>query len=223
MKIGYAAIIAAAGLLASIGAKAQNAQDDGCQNYEFPEQQEFHVATVGGNVPKLYFFKDGNGCPQNSASCQTKAYVVPGDRLLLGKPNGEWTCAWYPGKSRETVGWVRNHGLAVQAASEPAPADWAGTWKVYKEPGHIIISRKGSAWVVAGEAYWGSGASTNDGQLEGELKIQGRRAHVGSTMREDADDCGADLVRIGDFLIVHDNMRCGGLNVRFNGVYTRAR
>jgi hypothetical protein len=42
-------------------------------------------------------------------------------------------------------------------------------------------------------------------------------------MTDDADECGADLVRIGDFLIVHDNMRCGGLNVRFDGVYTRTR
>ncbi|MGO4475453.1 hypothetical protein AB4Z32_04280 [Massilia sp. 2TAF26] len=52
--------------------------------------------------------------------------MVPGDRLLLGKTHGEWTCAWYQGKSHETVGWVRKRDLAIQAAAEPAPADWTG-------------------------------------------------------------------------------------------------
>jgi hypothetical protein len=210
-------------LLASAGAQAQNTDDNACQDYLFPSQQEFRLANVVGTAPRVYFFNDGNGCPQKGASCQGKAYVLPGDRLLLGKTQGEWTCAWYQGTSRETVGWVRSRDLAVLAASDPAPADWSGEWKIYKRPGSIRIVRKGGVWQVAGQAFWGRGASTNDGELEGELKIQGRRAHIGSVMTDDADECGAELVRIGDFLIVHDNMRCGGLNVRFDGVYTRTR
>ena len=31
------------------------------------------------------------------------------------------------------------------------------------------------------------------------------------------------MARIGDYLIVHDNGQCGGLNVRFDGLYVRAR
>jgi hypothetical protein len=224
MKSRYVGVILAAGLLASGGCvQAQTTDEDMCRNGLFASQQEFQLATVAGSAPRLYFFNDWDGCPQKGASCQTKAYVVPGDRLLTGKTHGGWTCAWYQGKSRETVGWVRNRELAIQASGEPASADWAGKWKVYKDPGQIDIKRKGGAWVVDGAAFWGSGASTNVGQLEGELKIKGRRGHVGGAMSDDADECGADLVRIGEFLIVHDNQRCGGLNVRFDGVYTRAR
>jgi hypothetical protein len=219
IKVMLAALAAA--LLLPLAARAEVTDEDFCRNGAFPSQSDFRIATVGGTAPRLYFFNDWDGCPQKGANCQTKAYVVPGDRLLLGKTHGEWTCAWYQGKKHETVGWVRNHDLAVQAEAEAA--DWVGKWKEYDYPGYVSISRKAGAWYVLGEAYWGIGMSTHFGEVAGELKIRGRRAHVGAAMTDDADDCGADLVRVGDFLIVHDNGRCGGVNVRFDGVYTRSR
>jgi hypothetical protein len=177
---------------------------------------------VAAGAPRLYFSGDMDGCPQKGESCQTKAYVVPGDHLLLGKTHGDWSCAWYQGKTHETVGWVRNRGLVVQPGAASEPADFSGKWKQYDYPGYVSVSRKGAAWYVLGEAYWSSDVATHFGELEGELKTRGSHAHVGAAM-DDADNCGADLTRIGDFLIVYDNARCGGVNVRFNGVYTRAR
>jgi len=218
---GVLAALAASFLLPQL-AHAEMSDEDMCRNGLFPSQQEFHLATVATTAPRLYFFDDWNGCPQKGASCQKKGYVLPGDHLLLGKTRGEWTCAWYQGQAHETVGWVRSRDLAIQPDTEPQAADWDGKWTIYRNRGGIGISRKGSAWYVSGNAYWGSGDGTNLGYLAGELKVRGRRAHVGGAMRDDAEDCGADLVRIGEFLIVHDNERCGGLNVRFDGVYTRA-
>lgn len=222
MKHRHLIGILAAALLPLASAQAQITDEDMCRNGLFPDQKEFRLATVAASTPKLYFFNDWDGCPQKGASCQTKAYVLAGDRLLLGKTHGEWTCAWYQGKKHETVGWVRLRDLDVQAQAEPKPEDWAGKWKIYNNPGSIRIVRQAAAWEVKGDAYWGSGASTHFGELEGELKIQGRRAHVGPAMQNEDYECAADMVRIGEFLIVHDNERCGGVNVRFDGVYTRA-
>lgn len=225
MRNRYAgALVLTAGLLAAGGAQGQNTDEDMCRNGLFPSQQEFHLATVAGTAPRLYFFNDWDGCPQKGASCQTKAYVVPGDRLLLGKTHGEWTCAWYQGKSRETVGWVRNGDLVAQPETAVQTADWLGTWKeVYRGPGRIKVSHVGDALQVAGDTRWIGQNTENFGDISGQLAVSGRHGHVGPASGKETTECGADMVRIGDFLIVHDNGQCGGLNVRFDGLYVRAR
>ena len=223
MKRRYAsALVLSAGLLAAGGARAQNTDEDMCRNGLFPSQQEFALATVAGTASRLYFFNDWDGCPQKGASCQTKAYVVPGDRLLLGKTHGDWSCAWYQGKSRETVGWVRRQDLVVQTADAVQAADWIGTWKeVYKGPGRIGIARVGDTLQVNGKTRWIGQNTENFGGIVGTLGIAGRHGHVDPAAGEEAFGCSADMVRIGDFLIVHDNGGCGGLNVRFDGLYVR--
>lgn len=217
------ALATLAALLLLEPAQAQNTDEDMCRNGLFPSQQEFHLATVAGSAPRLYFFNDWDGCPQKGASCQTRAYVVPGDRLLLGKTHGDWTCAWYAGKREETVGWVRTRDLAPQTDAQAEAPDFSGKWKQYDYPGYISIARRNGSWYVLGEMRWSSPYTTHFGELSGELKVQGRHAHLGGTPGPQADDCVADLTRIGDFLVVHDNQRCGALNVRFDGVYTRSR
>ncbi|MGZ5183077.1 MAG: hypothetical protein ACXWC2_21575 [Ramlibacter sp.] len=202
-------------------AQAQITDEDMCRNGLFPSQDGFRVATVGGKA-RLYFFDDWDGCPQKGASCQQKAYVVAGDRLLLGKTHGEWTCAWYEGRKHETVGWVRNGDLRIDADA-PEQADWAGKWKQYDAPGYISIVRKQDAWYVLGEARWSSDVTTHFGEMSGALQVRGRHAHLGGAPGPQNDGCIADLTRVGEFLVVHDNGQCGGVNVRFDGVYTRAR
>lgn len=210
------ALLAPGALLAAAPALAQTA-DPACNSGDFPMHPEFNIATVGAATPKLYFFKDGEGCPEKGNSCQTRAFAVAGDRLLVGKNRGAWSCAWYPGKRLETAGWVRNGDLTLQVG--PTPADWGGKWKARNSSGIINVTGRDGAWTVQGKASSGSGAALRVGELNGELKVQGGRAHLGGTR---AAECGADLTRAGDFLIVHDNGQCGA-GVRFDGVYARMR
>lgn len=223
MRSRYAGVVLAAGWLASGCVQAQTTDEDMCRNGLFPSQQEFQLATVAGSAPRLYFFNDWDGCPQKGAACQTKAYVVPGDRLLTGKTRGEWTCAWYQGKSRETVGWVRNNDLVTQTPAPVQTADWLGKWKeVYKGPGKIIVSRAGKTLQVDGTTRWIGQDTVHIGDIAGKLAITGPYGHVGPAGDKQTLDCSADMVRIGEFLIVHDNSQCGGVNVRFDGLYVRA-
>jgi hypothetical protein len=224
VKRRYASIVLIAGLLGAGCAQAQNTDEDMCRNGLFPSQPEFHLATVAGSAPRLYFYNDWNGCPQKGASCQTKAYVVPGDRLLLGRTHGEWSCAWYQGKAQETVGWVRNRDLAAQAEPAVQVAGWLGTWKeVYKGPGKIKLARVGDTLQVSGDTRWIGQNTENFGDISGKLTVSGRHGHVGPAGGQEPYECSADMQRIGEFLIVHDNGGCGGLNVRFDGLYVRTQ
>jgi hypothetical protein len=215
------AALAAPALLAPLLAHAQLTDEDMCRNGAFPSQPEFRTATVGKNAqPRLYFMKDDEGCPQKGGDqCRAGGYVVPGDELLLGKTHGKWTCAWFNGKKHETVGWVDNTALAEQP--QPTEADWAGKWTFYNVPGYLGIVRKGGGYYIHARMIHPTPASENLGSMKGNLKVEGSRAIYSEGPQE--YQCTANLVRAGRFLIVRDNEACGGVGVRFNGVYTRAR
>jgi hypothetical protein len=217
--------------LLSFSAQAQTTDDDMCRNGLFPREQKSLLIGKFAGAPqeRLYFYGDTGGCPGKGADCRTKAYVLPGDELLLGKVHGDWTCAWYEGKAHETVGWVPNRNLVI---SQPQPdvsaPDWLGTWKVYNYPGYINIARKGNAYYVRGNTRWIGAELPNGsrvehlGDLAGELKIDRNRARLGGQLESADGDCAAEFTRVGRFLVVHDNAQCGGANVRFDGVYTKA-
>jgi hypothetical protein len=211
-------------------AKAVTTDDEMCRNGLFPSlQKDMRIATFAGEAKaRLYFFNDMDGCPSHGAECQSKSYVVPGDELIVGKQHGDWSCVWYAGKTHETVGWVLNRQLRF--AEPEAHPNWNGKWKQYAYPGYISIARKADSYFVLGNMKW-IGAQLADGsrvehlgELEGELRVENNRAYVGASLT-DANDtytCGAELLRVGKFLVVHDNAQCGGMNVRFDGVYTMA-
>ena len=170
-----------------------------------------------GQAPDA-LLQDDERCPE-SEGCMRKAYVIEGDEVLVNKIEGDWACAWYQGKKRETVGWIVLENLAPAADPLPASTDWLGSWKA--RAGSITIEQPGQepGLHVTGDATWGSGASTHIGQIDATLKPQGRYA-----MTRDGDgkyDCAVEYTRIGRFLIVDDNNNCGGMNVSFDGVYVR--
>jgi hypothetical protein len=215
--------------LMSASAHAQTTDEDMCRNGLFPsEQKSLQIAKVAGAPQeRLYFYGDNDGCPEKGAECRTKAYVLPGDELLAGKVHGDWTCAWYEGKAHETVGWVSNKNLVIQQSDAREP-DWLGTWKDYNSPGYINIARKGGVYYVQANTRW-TGARLPDGSrvehlgdMAGELKVDKNRARFGGQWDSAGWDCAAEFTRVGSFLVVHDNAQCGGVNVRFDGVYTRA-
>ena len=215
-------------VLLTTSTKAVTTDEDMCRNGLFPSLlKDSRLAVVTGDAKsRLYFFEDMDGCPSRGAECQSKSYVVPGDELIVGKQRGDWSCVWYADKSRETVGWVRNRQLQYEVVN--AQPDWQGKWKQYAYPGYISIANKEGHYYVLGNTKW-IGAPLADGsrvehfgELDGELKVEKNFAYSGSTALDSNDEyaCRAEYARLGRFLIVHDNSQCGGLNVRFDGVYT---
>jgi hypothetical protein len=71
---------------------------------------------------------------------------------------------------------------------------------------------------LEGEAYWhGFGDNVHSGEFSGEATPTGNKLHF-----TDGDDsCTIDLALSGKYILANDNNTCGGLNVRFWGVWKR--
>lgn len=201
-----------------------------CRNGLFPsEQSSLELVKVARTIKRLYFYRDDENCPGNEATCKSRNYVVAGDELIISKTVNGWACAWFHGKRHETVGWVRGDDLQFSGAETAVRplADWAGAWSMHQDGSEIILTPKEDRLQVSGNAVW-LGTVLDDGtrvahtgELDGEMTPSGTKARLGSPEKE--YECVADFTLLGRYLVVTDNTNCGGINVRFDGVYTRSR
>ena len=188
-----------------------------------PEATSFGLAKIVGG-PKVYL----TICPVGIV-CAAQAhipYVIPGDVVIVGPRLADGVCVAKPNREGDTAGWVTERQiepLPVPAASRWA---WVGHWE---EGGGdtIDLKAKGAGLVVDGQACW-PGCETppdqqtggpNVGNLDGEATPRGGRLKLGDS----DDDCKAELWLVGAYLVVFDNLNCGGMNVSFTGVYRRTR
>lgn len=78
-----------------------------------------------------------------------------------------------------------------------------------------------------GQAIWQSSpVNVHDGEMDGTSKPAGTLLTLpaASERRKDFDpslECVASLRLVGPYLLVEDNLRCGGMNVTFTGAYRR--
>lgn len=107
-------------------------------------------------------------------------------------------------------------GADLTEISLPAPSaeSWVGTWK--GSTGSLTVSASGDALSVKGDASWHGGSErVHTGAVEGPLKVDGE------TLLYAKDGCELRLGRDGSRLWATDNLKCGGLNVSFEGPYER--
>lgn len=207
-------------------ASAQGAPDPrSCRNGGFPtEQGDFALAKVTGTT-RLYLLADSEGCPaKGEPACRQRSYVVGGDTVLTGHAQAGYRCAFYPNKGGGSAGWVdaqRLQPLPVPRA--PSLQAWAGQWRNGDDT--LLLRVQDGQLAVTGEAYWPSARPTpqrpygpNLGQIDAIARPSGASVHF-----KDSDDAACELKAqwLGDYLVVSDNSECGGMNVRFNGVYRR--
>lgn len=201
-------------------------------------------ALGAGAGPRLGTIKEGEarvpfvkgtsgrkGCPGPDPACREKAFLVPGNTVILGATRPGFVCATYVGKTGATrSGWVADKAVAP-APSSPAPslADWTGTWTA---PEQTMVIRPGKApgtLAVKGDATFGSQdpdrvrrGTVNVGEVEGETVPKG--AELAFTMGDkgtlpfpagDPGDCRLRLKLLPPYLLSEDNYACGGMNVTF--------
>jgi hypothetical protein len=206
-------------------ALAQGADDNPanwCRNGLFAsDKAEFKVAKVGGNwTARIHFLNDDDGCPSPEVKCETKSYLITGDEVLVSRTYGQWICGWYqPKKGGETVGWLRADKLVISAPSpRPALEGWVGLWKYAGKSLDIRREDKSASLKVKGYAIWqGVGANVHVGGVEAAAQPQGNELVLVE------EECQVSLKLVGDYLVANDNSGCGGVNVRFNGVFRRDR
>jgi hypothetical protein len=213
-------------LAATVFAQKEGNPENFCRNGFFPdESQTYKLAKITGKTgARIYFYGDErDDCPQNK-NCRLKRYVIPNDEVLVSRTFGNFACAWFqPKKGGETVGWLALENVEFKpAAAKIVAGDWLGKWRFYDNVIEIKLGKESGTLVVAGDATWkGFGDNVHVGEIE-ETVV----APLGNTFKIGEEDdneyaCRASMQMIGKYLIVSDNMKCGGANVTFSGVYQR--
>lgn len=211
-------------LSASAVVAAQNADDipaNWCRNGLFPsDEAEFKLATVGGNwTARIHFYSDDDDCPSPTVKCETKRYLITGDQLVVSRRYGSWICGWYQkGKGSETVGWLQADKLVTSEPPAAALKDWLGSWKYAGKSLDIRRDGKAGLLKVKGHAVWeGTGANVRVGGVAAVARPRGNELVLVE------EECRVTLKLVGDYLVASDNSECGGVNVRFNGVFRKGR
>jgi hypothetical protein len=192
---------------------------------------------------RLHFLKsdgDQEGCPRVDAACETRAYLVAGDPVIVTEIAGDFACGAFTapkGAKQETMGWLPR--AALEAVNEPPAAarDWPGQWRAGFWREIKITAAAAGGIELEGTAYWGADdpgrrerGAVNTGDLSATVKPDGGKAAFsldvnGETHPYDANAgdvmCQVRLWRLGPYLAVADNVRCGGANVTFTGIYRR--
>jgi len=199
------------------------------------------LGKVNDLSPRVRFVKLGvlqKGCPNSSAVCQDKAYLVPGDEVVVTGSSGEFVCVSYADrKGRTTYGWFPR--AAVTRVEDPGAVrkgDWIGEWRSGPESTiRIAPGARPDAFRIEGDATWGAldpgrveRGGVHIGTLEGETQAEGANLSFGMGENgtlpfDEADDvdCKVQMRRLGSYLLVKDNGMCGGANVTFTGLYRR--
>lgn len=155
-----------------------------------------------------------------------KAYVVPGDLVLASQARNGFRCVYVGAAGKLSAGFVPDTALTLAPVYTPLDAPFlVGRWSDYDD--HLTFKLVKSRVVVDGDAIWPgakpppgvplSRFAPNIGEVTGAIRLTGPRFEVGDV----EEDCRVWGYRRGPYLVVDDNNNCGGMNVRFRGVYLR--
>lgn len=237
-RIGSALLISAILALGLCsGAHAQDTNPNNCNGVDWDEEHALVVSKVIAK-PRANFVKSpydddfkATTCPADTPACQRKAYVVTGDLVLTGPKQGGFTCVSFQSplakKMEWTTGWLPSAALApVSPMPNPSTQDWLGTW--YHPGGPVTISRgEGGKLHVVGEIAVPTARDFHTGDFNAEVapgKDTIAFADDGSIGFSDPSaDCRVRMQRVGPWLMVEDNGRCGGAAVSFTGLYRRKK
>jgi hypothetical protein len=234
-RLDYHRIMRAFRVLVSIAALFGAGRAGACDDL-LDFESSVTAATVRASA-RVYFHQgdgDRSGCPATSAVCRTRAFVVSGDAVLVQSKDGAFACASFVDRwGRQTGGWLLTSALA-STPPDPNP-QWLGSWTSGPEK-RIVITRDKGGIEVSGDATWGAsdperarGGGVNEGEFGASLKPRGPDIaftldHNSEVLPYEAggeNDCRLRLSRRGPYLLVYDNVRCGGANVTFSGIYRR--
>lgn len=227
MKAIARLVLAACTLLLPAPASAQLAGNPEryCRDGYFPrESKAYRLATIkGATGDRIYFHEDDpEKCPADPA-CRAKAYVIANDQVIVSRTLGKFACSWFqPRKGAGTTGGIETDRLTfIGSIKPPSVGDWIGEWRDTTNVIRIKRAKKAGELDISGEATWGSGNRVHTGELGYTAKLAGDALKWVDP--EDDEGCAGDMQLVGRFLIVGDNLKCGGANVSFSGVYQKRR
>jgi hypothetical protein len=194
----------------------------------------------------VHFVKDGSaqdGCPNAETICADPSFLVPGDAVVVTRSKDDYACAIFTGpppKAASTSGWLPTKALASPTLTRRgADGEWLGDWRYGAEQRIRITTAPNDRVAMAGEASFGAHdpervkrGAVNTGVFDVTVAPAAGQAtflvgNDGKPLAYDAQQakdqvlCGLRLWRLGPYLVVADNLQCGGNGVTFTGVYRR--
>lgn len=219
------AVLLVFGLTAEVFAQLDGNPPNLCRNGFFPRDGKIYQSAriTGKTGEKIYFYGDEReDCPQ-SANCRLKSYLIPGDEIIVSRVFGNFACAWFqPRRGSETVGWINEANFErVETNLKPAEKDWLGEWRFYDNSITISKSKTPALFDIKGNAVWkGLGDNVHVGELDESAKPGANTLKLGENETGEYA-CKVSMQLVGRYLIVSDNLNCGGANVTFSGVYRK--
>ncbi len=195
-----------------------------CLSYD-SEYENGPLFTVkpGTGSTRVYLYKQTRRCPNDQpCASRQKAYLVSNDVVFAGPPNQGFRCAYYGSASGKIVaGFIPIEDLQALAEDDGLSIDFVvGTWKY--ESDSIEIKTAAGRVSGDGQAYYQTSETVNEGSFSAQAPLVAGQKELTFKEGDDESSCVVKLHRRGPYLVASDNGNCGGLNVRFNGIYTKA-
>jgi hypothetical protein len=174
---------------------------------------------------RAYLYKQTQLCPKDKpCGSSQKAYLVGGDVVFAGPPNRGFRCVYYGSSNgRIVAGFIPAENLKAIAEDNGMSIDFLiGTWKY--ESNSIEIKASAAGKVSGdGQAYYQTAETVNEGSFSAQAPLAAGQKELVFKEGNDESSCVVKLHRRGPYLVASDNNNCGGLNVSFSGIYTKAR
>lgn len=210
---------------------ANQLPDDSCElDFLQEDDKSFGLSkVVGASTEKIKF--EYSAAELKERKLKTLPYLLVGDNVVTGKVVPGYTCSLYGSSNgRVTTGWLPTNKLQP-LPPEPIPlAAWSGQWTRKGEVDwrsssiEIYPDVKSGLLRIEGHGHWAASEKDaqyrgpNTGQFSAFTRPDGRYLHVVDSYYE-TSSCQVDLVLLPPYLLVKDNNQCGGMNVRFLGLY----
>ncbi len=226
--------------LGAVGALLMSGAALACSDETDPQMfGALQIAEIKRSAGRTHFY-DAN-CDAGAKgleACRRKAFVQPGDVVLLGDVYDTTACATFVNKTgRGTSGIIKGNTVQpVRSADQSTKRAFVGRW--VREEAEISVTPKGAALAFKGEATYGgkdpqrvARGAVNSGNIDFTADPASNRLSVGLSGTDGATaipkdkaaatDCQLDMIALGPYLVVRDNMQCGGMNVSFTGIYRK--
>lgn len=210
----------AAAVIVLFGAAVCNAQSKPTEPCRFPydgwatpPEQRLVIAEVTAQHATLL-----TEC-QSQGECVASYSYAPGTPVLIYRQSGGWTCGYFSGRKGAGPNWIRSDQLRVLSYNpRPSLKEWLGIWIGGEDRVSIHAAKTLGALRLEGNAEWhGAGDNAHIGAMEGTVVPDGNRLHLVSGV------CTVDMTLLGNYIVASDNMNCGGLNARFEGIWKRVK
>jgi len=197
-----------------------------CLSYDSAyENAPLFAVKTSPNEQRAWLYKKTEACPKDKpCGSRQKAYLVSGDAVFAGPPNRGFRCAYYGRPNGKIVaGFIPDDNLKPMTEDPSMSIDFViGTWNY--ENDSIGIKAAAAGQVSGdGQATYQTAETVNEGSFSAQAPLAAGQKELVFKEGNDESSCVVKLHRRGPYLIASDNNYCGGLNVRFDGIYTKAK